>query len=490
MTLIIKTKLGLLGLLAFFSLDARADHFVSMAPAEALTLGIADGIYDGGGPLIPSDHLIPAMSFTSHRNIHGGIVEAQSKAYLLGFPAASVTARLKFQAIEGSPNNYDVLDMDQDLKKVGSASCNSSHCQFEAVVMNGEFTLKETWTPAQHGFELSSGFQIYKKTPSHYSGSFEVEGASYNEIKKMVFASPLQKLPIWPGIDPAQVLDAFFLRSGEIVDRSHATFDSSSDFRPARMKLLHPVGVCAEAEWEVTQSSPATGLFKKGTRIPALFRFSTGTADSVYSKGGVQRIFGLAGKLFPTIDPNKRVETVNIQMLDRYGFDRTPRKRTFYEDEATDGTSEPVYFTNVAPAKSAFGKALATFFDRFDKPNFTRPVYPLAQVEQNGAEVSKVLSPYEIRLIPHFKPRPQPSDSERLDFRDEIRSYAPGEIVLDIVIQNIEPQGTETALQSATLTVGHITLGKSVVSDACDLNLHFHHPLNRFRQVFPGYSES
>jgi hypothetical protein len=300
----------------------------------------------------------------------------------------------------------------------------------------------------------------------------------------MVFESPLAKVKQWSGIEPEQVFNAFFLRSGEIVDRSHATFDSVSDFRPARMKLLHPDGICAEAEWEITEPSKATGLFSAGTKVPAIIRFSSGTSDTVYSKGGTQRIFGLAAKLFPSRNKDQIVETENIQMLDRYGFDRSPRKRYFYEDQQPDGASDPVYFTNVAPAKSAFGKALATFFDRFDQPNFSRPVYPVAEVDDHGQDIQKDIAPYEIRFIPHFKPHEEPSDSESLDFRNEIQTYNPGEIVMDIVIQTYEPEHGETTLTTVAQTIGHLTIGKTVISDACDLNLHFHHPFNRFRKPF------
>jgi hypothetical protein len=300
-------------------------------------------------------------------------------------------------------------------------------------------------------------------------------------VRDAIFASPLQSPPKWEGIGPEQVFDAFFLRSGEIVDRSHATFDNNTNFRPSRVKLLHPVGVCAEAEWAITKASRATGLFTEGTKVPAIVRFSTGTSDSLYLAKGPGRIFGLAVKLFPTQNPNQSVDTVNIQMLDKYGFDRSPRKRYFNEDDANGAT--PVYFTNVAPAHSAFGKALATFFDRFDKPNFSRPVYPLAEVDQQGHSVREDVSPYEIRLIPHFKAHAEVATNDSIDFRTELLDYKPHEVSLDIVLQSYEPSaGSETLVQSGEV-IGQLTINRMVMSNDCDLTLHFNHPVNRFKAV-------
>jgi hypothetical protein len=136
--------------------------------------------------------------------------------------------------------------------------------------------------------------------------------------------------------------------------------------------LLHPVGICAEAKWEISQESNATGLFQKGVQLPAIVRLSTGTADSEYISNSNGRIFGIAVKLFPTRSKEKSVETVNIITLDHYGFDRSKRKRYFHEDAADNST--PVYFTNVAPAKSAFGRLLSTFFDRFDLYPISSPI--------------------------------------------------------------------------------------------------------------------
>ena len=459
-----------------------------VSPANAATLGIPDGIYDGGGSLKPLNKLEPQLTFTSHRIIKNGTVEAYSSAYLLGIKIISIAARLQLVP-DQIENEYKVLDLDHNRKQVGEAFCHDGSCNFTARVSvddkvsgpKGEFYLIETWTPIDHGFRLSEGNQIYKGTPADYIGEFYSQDASYEQVRDLVFEAPLKSPPKWEGIDPKQVMNAFFLRTGEIVDRSHATFESESNFRPARPKLLHPVGICAEAEWHITTSSKATGLFRKGTRVPALIRFSAGTSDSVYLPKGPGRIFGLAVKLFPTHNESEPVETVNIQMLDHYGFDRTKRKRYFFEDSESGDT--PVFFTNVAPAESAFGKALATFFDRFDKPNFSRPVYPLAQIDEHGNKVESEVSPYEIRLIPNFKPNTIDPEHENIDFRTELSELKPGSVKMDIVIQSYEPKNETENLEMVNEKIGTLEIGKMVLSNTCDLNLHFNHPFNRFKKV-------
>jgi hypothetical protein len=295
---------------------------------------------------------------------------------------------------------------------------------------------------------------------------------SFNEVRDEIFMSPLSELPAIEGISAAGVARAFFTHTGEIVRRSRATFIERDDFREPRPKLLHPRGVCTDATWKITEESQATGLFAKGTELPAIVRFSSGTSDSAYpTESG--RIFGFAAKIFPTLDLDEDVETLNIQTLDTDGFDRTFRKRFFHEDDG-----QAVTFTNVAPAQSTFGKLLATFFDRFDLSNFVRPVYPLAQIDAHQQRVAEPKIPYEIHFVANFQAR---TDTVPADFRDDLMTH-PGQLSLDIIIRSFEPEkrrrGRFAPIKNIDKKIGVLTLHDRVVSDSCDLKLHFHHPKN------------
>jgi hypothetical protein len=108
-------------------------------------------------------------------------------------------------------------------------------------------------------------------------------------------------------------------------------------------------------------------------------------------------------------------------------------------------------------------------------------VYTLAQVDARGHKIENETSPYEIRFIPNFKPNPVNPANENIDFRNELAGFKPGEVKLDIVIQNYEPKSETDNVE--TETVGTLTIGKMVLSNTCDLNLHFNHPFNRFKKV-------
>ena len=296
---------------------------------------------------------------------------------------------------------------------------------------------------------------------------------SYNEVKDVVFQAPRATLPDpdIPGIEPWAVLNALIRDVGAIVGRSDATFKDTDDFREGTPKLLHPRGVCTEGVWNITESSPATGLFSKGTKVPAIVRFSSGTADSEYLPKGAGRILGLAVKVFPTIDKSKDVITENIQMLDSYGFERSNRKRFFHDDDGT-----PVTFTNVAPAKSILGKVLSRFFDRFDKPNHVRPVYPMAEVNTSGEyNRDNSRAPYEITFKAAFPMSSQFSS----DFRNDIMNLPNKQkLALDIFIVTMEPESKDGDLIPVNKKIGQLLLGDRVISDGCDYTLHFNHIFN------------
>ena len=283
---------------------------------------------------------------------------------------------------------------------------------------------------------------------------------SYNFVRREVFKAPLTTLPYRPGLSVLDLTKLFFLTLGDLATRSARTFVDEVDFKDDGPKWLHPDGVCAEMQWTIESPSKATGLFAAGTKVPGIIRFSSGTNDTLYVPNKAARIFGLAIKLFPTQDADQAVITSNIQTLDNNGFERATRKSFFNADP---GSKENVYYTNVAPAHSAVGITLAKFFDRFDRPNFVRPVYASARFDANGVAVPFPMVPYEVRFIPRVATkRDIPAD-----FRDEIRGYGAGEIKFDIGMYHAGDQRFEK--------LGEIVVGKPMVSDVCDLSLHFHH---------------
>lgn len=295
------------------------------------------------------------------------------------------------------------------------------------------------------------------------------QGSSFSELRSAIYAQPQgANLPAYPGLATWDVVKNLFGSEERPTHglgvQSRRILVDTRDVRDTReQKWLHPRGACAEARWIITESSSATGLFAAGTTVPAIVRFSTGDASSSYPTEG--RIFGMAVKLFPTMDPNHRVQTANIITLDQFGFERS--KRPFLlASEASGG--EPIYFTNVAPARSALGKFLSTFFDRFDQPNFARPLYATAASNLGGGYLSSYVAPYEIRFVADERVMPRPWKTYS-DFRLELQDRPVKPRFLWIVLQSFDGRN------QIAKPIGRLELGDFVVSEFCDLSLRFHH---------------
>ncbi len=293
--------------------------------------------------------------------------------------------------------------------------------------------------------------------------------SSFSEIRERIYASPLSTLPQHPGLATWDVLSSLLGAEDDpnahgLIVRSRITFVDTADERTPEPKWLHPRGACAEAEWSISENTPFTGLFSQGTTVPAIVRISSGTGVSEYSIGSDfdGRIMGMAIKLYPTDSKNHKILSRNIVTLDQYGFESSPRKHMFWEDDE----QTPVYFTNVAPAKSFLGKFLSAFFDRFDNPNWARPLYQVARANFGGGDLIEYRTPYEVRYQIATK-YIQKNLKTYGDFREELVVLE--NIVLDIILQSTNGK------DQLGLKIGTLKFGKFVVSDYCDLSLHFHH---------------
>ncbi len=293
--------------------------------------------------------------------------------------------------------------------------------------------------------------------------------ASFEEIKNKVYQDKLTYLPQHAGVDVWDVVSSLIGSENDpnahgLILRSRITMVDVSDERVPEPKWLHPRGACASVQWLIDEESSATGLFAKGTDVRGIVRVSSGTSDSEYinSTDFSGRIMGMAIKLFPSASPSENVLSRNMITLDQYGFEKSQRKHTFWEDD----NKTPVYFTNVAPAKSLLGKFLSSFFDRFDNPNWTRPLYQVAKAKIGGGDFSQFVAPYEIRFqIKREKIKPDLKIYG--DFRSELLDLE--NIEMDIILQSFDGR---TQIEKR---IGSLRFDKFVVTDYCDLTLHFHH---------------
>jgi hypothetical protein len=292
------------------------------------------------------------------------------------------------------------------------------------------------------------------------------QAASFNEVKRQVYAQPLTTMPTYDPPLARAIGLALSVFRGELIDRAKATLSDTSDYRPARPKLLHTTGVCAEGTWKIDTETFATGLLSKGTEVKVMMRLSIATNSPVYV-AGEKRHFTTAIKLFPTQNPDLAVQTANLFGFDQGGIPGTDRKSFFFAD---NGDPEAIYYTNDVLGRGFLSELGDRTFELLDAPSTFRALYPLSEVDASGALVDQPVAPRLIRIYPRMAPKSGPMPA---DFRTDILRYEAGELKFDIVLP--EQNGVPTKVK-----IGTIVLGKPVVSAFCDLELHYHHaPQNR-----------
>jgi len=290
------------------------------------------------------------------------------------------------------------------------------------------------------------------------------ERTSFKSVVDRVFANPIHDpnaYPIYAIFPPflvQAVLGIMHVPGIELVERLRETTTEATDLRDPRVKVIHSTGICAGASWEVSESSPYTGLFAQGTRARAIVRFSTGNNLVGFSRIE-PRIFGFAVKVFPTRDPKEPVYTANLFTMDQYGLDGDVRRRFLVHKDGTD-SSELLRFGNEAVASGPARLALL-LFGRFDSRPEVRPLYAFSEVTGDGRGVESPVTPERIEFIPaggNAGSRAKPVNG---DFRTEFAAYEPGELEFRMIVDRFE--------------LGRLRIGRTVVSTACDQELHFHH---------------
>jgi hypothetical protein len=280
------------------------------------------------------------------------------------------------------------------------------------------------------------------------------QASSFSEVRDKVYASPMTGLPQYEGLGAGDFIRALFHLPSRLTDRARGTLGDAGDFKAAAPKLLHPMGVCAEAVWEIDAPSSSTGLLAQGTRVNAIVRMSAADTQTKFSFKK-KRTFGLAVKLFPTANPDLKVTTRNLFLLDQNGLTGSKCENYLLN------RGEERFFQNTALGGGFGAKLVSRIFRRFDRNPLMRPVRPLAEVTAQNVPVGvPPVSPELLQLVPTLSEGAALRSA--LDFRGELLQYAPGEIRFDIVVPG---QGR----------IGRLTLGKPVLSAFCDKQLHFHH---------------
>lgn len=225
---------------------------------------------------------------------------------------------------------------------------------------------------------------------------------------------------------------------------------------PSFNKLAHPNGICFKGQWEIDTDNKYSGYFKKNSKGLIIVRASTALSNT---RRGEIRSFGFAGKLFPTLNPQKIIteKTANFFLIDDLGGTRAKH----YTDVTL--SNEPSVSTNSEVFKSfLYVLTLARTFSQADKNPSIRQVYEISQLGEN--DKASVITPQWMKVEAK-----QGQTTDANDFRDELRIAKNKKLVFSLSVASTRiPKKDWQA-------IGTITLDTSVVSKSCDHRLHFHH---------------
>lgn len=283
---------------------------------------------------------------------------------------------------------------------------------------------------------------------------------SFHEVRARIFDHPL----VEPTPPPFGFLPELSLLmealSGRLSKRLAATLVNTDDFKDSVLKPIHRQGICADAAWDMEVATSATGLFESGTHVNGIVRFASGTNRAEYSRV-LPRNFGIAIKLFPGSDADAPVHSANAFVFDQYGLAGEVRPGFLVKNAG----APDITFSNVTNGTRLLNRMGNFVLGRFDKPALSRPLYQLAEVNGAGQAVFAADMPARMVLVaqhPERFPVPVPED-----YRRELAAYAPGTLKFDVLI----------AMDAADdpTRVGTLTILNTVLSAACDAELHFAH---------------
>jgi hypothetical protein len=268
---------------------------------------------------------------------------------------------------------------------------------------------------------------------------YEYNGSTFAQLKEVVFKDPLRELPKYPAIGPADFIQLFNAGARNLADRR--------DIRPYFNKLIHTHGICATGTWEIDRDSPFTGFFTKGSKGLLLARLSVAGPNI---NRGQRRSFGIAGKIFPGMDPNQLAKPANFVTVSHLSGSRA---KNIIDIEPTNAPT-----VGLDPASNLVNRIIFRLLDT--RPGF-RQLHPISTFGVPRGE--KVVTP-DLMILTVAPGTPRINAD---DFRDELRleNYPDHKLVYDIKVKNFPDE--------RWTRIGSLTFTEAVVSEGGDKRLHF-----------------
>jgi hypothetical protein len=255
--------------------------------------------------------------------------------------------------------------------------------------------------------------------------------------------------------------------SRNIYHAAQRTLESPADLLPPFEKLVHPLGICLRGSWSIDVGTSYTGLFRSGSKGLLIARASDAMGET---RPGKLRFMGLAGKLYPTTDPEHATPLRTANFFTLEGLAGTHSKH--FVDAIFSTDLWPVRPQPGAPLKLPLAAVVGSAFmlaDRAVRPRqaMIRQLYPIAELGE--WERGDAVAPAVMRLVPS----PRNRRVETSDLREELRTeHHPDGLRFEIEVADqrsyVVPRGF--------LRIGQIHFTESVASYSGDHRLHFAHP--------------
>ena len=318
------------------------------------------------------------------------------------------------------------------------------------------------------------------------------QGSRYAEVREALYANPYRggksgemagPLPMfrstignaWSGALPGGHADLLKLATARSVD-SRADLRWGPDGKGFR-RILSPNGICVLGIWEITSESPYTGYFKNGSKGLFIGRYSS---DGNETKRGQRRSLSLAGKIYPTADPEHPTPLVTASFMSQEDLGGM---RTKYINDA-ELRNEPNVTSYRRGIYILVMLRAAFHFSRQDKMPSVRQLYEIAELGQSEGE--PIVTPGHLLLkMAEGQPR---IEGRELDYRDEIYAHIfkpgnpepTGSIDFDISVSDTVRRSGIPGFQRVKVTdwqrIGRLTLTEAVASYNGDHVIQFHHP--------------
>jgi hypothetical protein len=334
--------------------------------------------------------------------------------------------------------------------------------------------------------QLEVGTEQFTDEDRFYAGS------RFRDVVDALFANPYQKVWGGPGEprlpDTTQTIRSVFgglipLGKPPRFERaSERTLDSGADLRwgpdgKGFARLLHPTGVCLIGRWEITEDSPYSGYFARGSRALLVGRYSSGAGGN---RRGRIRSLALVGKLFPTTDPDHPtpLRTANFITQEDIGGARSD---SINVAELTNAPNVTVF--RRGPAGSLLIK-VGTVFRRVDQQPTIRQLYPVAELGKPAGQPTRAPAFMRLRVAAGQPVIP----GKDLDVRDEVmaqifdRGDPTPKRTLTFTIEVTDDGQTSGSMLKVRRTfknwrpIGALVFDNAVISYNGDAVIHFSHP--------------